>query len=109
MVSMANGDERESFLRCCDGCALLAKKHTIFGRAIPGLDTIHTIRNVRANKTDKIFTFSTTDHRFGRGASGMIWVITTKISFVNKSFESPLFTFAGGSFVPRITSFLHMR
>jgi peptidylprolyl isomerase domain and WD repeat-containing protein 1 len=31
----------------------LDKKHTIFGRAVSGLEVIHNIENVKVNKTDK--------------------------------------------------------
>lgn len=31
----------------------LDRKHTIFGRAVAGLEVIHTIENVKVNKTDK--------------------------------------------------------
>ena len=31
----------------------LDKKHMIFGRAIAGLEVIHTIKNVKTNKADK--------------------------------------------------------
>ena len=38
-----------------DGYAVVGKKHTIFGGAIAGLEIIHAIENVEANKTDRQF------------------------------------------------------
>lgn len=33
----------------------LDKKHTIFGRVLSGLEVVHTIENVKVDKTDKPF------------------------------------------------------
>ncbi|KAI0320530.1 peptidyl-prolyl cis-trans isomerase [Amylostereum chailletii] len=57
-VSMANagpGTNGSQFFITTNTTPWLDGKHTIFGRALSGLETIHTIENVKVNKSDKPF------------------------------------------------------
>lgn len=55
-ISMANAGPNTNgsqFFITTTATPWLDKKHTIFGRALSGLEVIHTIENVKTNKTDK--------------------------------------------------------
>jgi len=55
-VSMANAGPNTNgsqFFITTNATTWLDKKHTIFGRVLSGLETVHTIENVKTNKADK--------------------------------------------------------
>ncbi|KAG9009450.1 hypothetical protein FRB93_005386 [Tulasnella sp. JGI-2019a] len=57
-LSMANAGPNTNgsqFFITTTVCPWLDNKHTIFGRALTGLEVIHNIENVRTSKTDKPF------------------------------------------------------
>ena len=58
LLSMANagpGTNGSQFFITTTATPWLDKKHTIFGRALSGLEVIHAIENVKVNKLDKPF------------------------------------------------------
>ena len=55
-VSMANAGPNTNgsqFFITTNATTWLDKKHTIFGRVLSGLETVHAIENVKTNKADK--------------------------------------------------------
>ena len=55
-VSMANAGPNTNgsqFFVTTNATPWLDKKHTIFGRVLSGLETVHAIENVKTNKADK--------------------------------------------------------
>ncbi|GAA6034734.1 hypothetical protein JCM8097_001144 [Rhodosporidiobolus ruineniae] len=58
MLSMANAGPKTNgsqFFITTVPCPWLDNKHSIFGRALSGFETIHNIENARTDKTDKPF------------------------------------------------------
>jgi peptidylprolyl isomerase domain and WD repeat-containing protein 1 len=55
-MSMANAGPNTNgsqFFITTNATPWLDKKHTIFGRILSGLETVHGIENVKTNKADK--------------------------------------------------------
>lgn len=55
MANAGPGTNGSQFFITTTTTPWLDKKHTIFGRAVSGLEVIHAIENVKANKVDKPF------------------------------------------------------
>ena len=53
MANAGPGTNGTQFFITTNATPWLDRKHTIFGRALSGLETIHAIENVKVNKHDK--------------------------------------------------------